>query len=321
MRFQLLAVLIGLLGGTVPPAPPAPSPLPTETKAPKAPWMREDEQWRASRLDRLRAPDGWLTLTGLYWFKEDGSLTFGSAPDNDIVLPQGVPHAGKFVQEVGGVHVVPEGGSVQIEGKLVVGDRLLVGDPDPHPDVLQVGRFRLLAVRRNLVWGIWVKDPESTARRDFKGIEAWPIDPKWRMEATWEPYSIERQLMISTAQGTYENVTSPGAAHFQVDGVPVTLEAIVEEPDANQLLFVFKDATNGKTTYGAGRFLYADLPKDGKIVLDFNRSQNPPSAFTAHATSPLPPFRNRLKVAVEAGEKKYGAEVPLPPKTALATGH
>ncbi len=311
-----------VLGGTAAPAPHAPAAAPAQSQAPKAPWIREDEQWRASRLDRLRAPDGWLTLTGLYWFKDERPLTFGSAPDNDIVLPQGAPaHAGKFWPEVGGVHVVPEAGAVQLESKLVVGDRLLVGDPDPDPDVLQVGRSRLLAIRRNLEWGIWVKDPESAALKDFKGIEAWPIDPKWRIEARWEPYPIVRQIMNPTAQGTYENVTSPGVARFQVDGVAVALEAIEEEPDASQLLFVFKDATNGKTTYGAGRILYADLPKDAKIVLDFNRAQNPPSAFTAHATSHLPPFRNRMKVAVEAGEKKYGAEVPLPPKASFATGH
>ena len=72
------------------------------------------------------------------------------------------------------------------------------------------------------------------------------------------------------------------------------------------MLFVFKDATSGKTTYGGGRFLYAALPKDGKVVLDFNRAYNPPCAFTPYATCPLPPPRNRLTVPIEAGEKKYG---------------
>jgi uncharacterized protein (DUF1684 family) len=237
-------------------------------------------------------------------------LTFGSAQDNDIVLQGAPPHAGKFWPEARGVHVGPEPGAVRLDGKLLLDDRLLVGDHEANPDVLQVGRFRLIALRRDLAWAISVKDPESAALRDFKAIEAWPINPKWRLEARWDPYPMERQLMIPTAQGTHETVASPGAAHFQVDGVPVTLEAILEEPDASQLLFVFKDGTNGKTTYGAGRFLYADPPHDGKIVLDFNRAHNPPCAFTAHAPCPLPPFRNRMTVAVEAGEKRYGAEVP-----------
>lgn len=310
MKSQLLALLTAaVMGGTPTPAPPAP--------APQAPWVREDEQWRASRLERLRAPDGWLTLTGLYWFKEEGPLTFGSAPDNDIVLPGAQPHAGKFWPEVSGVHVLPEPGAVQLGSKLVVGDRLLIGDDEPEPDVLQVGRFRLLAIRRNLEWGIVVKDPESAVRRDFKGIETWPIDPKWRIEATWDAYPTERQLMVTTAQGSHETLTSPGAARFQMNGVPVVLEAILEQPGASQVLFVFTDSTSGKTSSSGGRFLYADLPRDGKILLDFNRAHNPPSAFSSHATSPLPPFRNRMKVAVEAGEKKFGGEV----KSSFATRH
>ena len=54
------------------------------------------------------------------------------------------------------------------------------------------------------------------------------------------------------------------------------------------------------------RFVHADMPKDGKVVLDFNRSYNPPCAFTPFATCPLPPPQNRLKLRVEAGEKRYG---------------
>ena len=64
--------------------------------------------------------------------------------------------------------------------------------------------------------------------------------------------------------------------------------------------------TAGKTTYGAGRFLYADPPVDGKVVLDFNRAYSPPCAFTPHATCPLPPANNRLPVAIEAGEMFAG---------------
>ena len=69
---------------------------------------------------------------------------------------------------------------------------------------------------------------------------------------------------------------------------------------------MFKDATSGETTYAPGRFLDTDMPKDGIVVLDFNQAYNPPCAFTAFATCPLPPKQNTLTIAVEAGEKKYG---------------
>ncbi|HYN00995.1 MAG TPA: DUF1684 domain-containing protein, partial [Vicinamibacteria bacterium] len=73
-----------------------------------------------------------------------------------------------------------------------------------------------------------------------------------------------------------------------------------------QLFFILRDQTSGKETYGAGRFLYADLPKAGKVVLDFNKAYNPPCAFTPYATCPLPPPQNWMPVRVEAGEMAYG---------------
>jgi uncharacterized protein (DUF1684 family) len=75
-----------------------------------------------------------------------------------------------------------------------------------------------------------------------------------------------------------------------------------------ELFFMFKDASSGKSTYGAGRFLYAAVPKPGatEVELDFNRAHNPPCAFTAFATCPLPPKQNILQTAIEAGEKSYG---------------
>jgi uncharacterized protein (DUF1684 family) len=286
-------------------------PTPTPPAAPPPAWVKDDEAWRASRLDRLRAEDGWLTLVGLHWLKPDVVTRIGSAADNDVVLPAGPAHAGSLRVDAWGVHLKPEPGAVLLKDvPLEPVERKLRGDNDPEPDVLQVGRLRVTAIWRNLEWALRVKDPESPVRSGFKGIESYPIDAKWRVEATWEPYPTPRQLLIATAQGTNESVTSPGVAKFKLNGVEASLEPILEDPAAKELLFVFKDTTSGKTTYGAGRFLYADLPQDGKLVLDFNRAYNPPCAFTAYATCPLPPFRNRLKTAVEAGEKRYALEVP-----------
>jgi hypothetical protein len=70
------------------------------------------------------------------------------------------------------------------------------------------------------------------------------------------------------------------------------------------VFFILKDLTSGKQTYAAGRFLYTGMPKDGKLILDFNKTENPPCAFTAFATCPLPPKQNHLPVAVTAGERK-----------------
>ena len=289
MRILTILTILMLAGGAQAAAP--------------ADWQAKDQEWRDARIARLRASDGWLTLVGLHWI-DASPRRFGAAPDNDIVLPDGPAHAGTFAASARGITVRPEAGAVLLAGKPLEGPRLLKADDQPEPDVLQVGRLKLLPLKRGIKWAIRAKDPESTVLRDFQGIESWPIEGKWRIEADWTAYPEPRQRMIATAQGTHESVPVPGIAKFTVDGVPVTLEPILEEPDAKELLFVFRDATSGKVTYGGGRFLYADLPKDGKIVLDFNRAYNPPCAFTAYATCPLPPPENRLSMPVEAGEKK-----------------
>jgi uncharacterized protein (DUF1684 family) len=96
-----------------------------------------------------------------------------------------------------------------------------------------------------------------------------------------------------------------GYVVFRLEGKEHRLYPILEEPDAKTLFFIFRDPTAGRETYGAGRFLDTDLPKDGKVMLDFNKAYNPPCVFTDYATCPLPPKENHLSVRIEAGEKKY----------------
>jgi uncharacterized protein (DUF1684 family) len=69
---------------------------------------------------------------------------------------------------------------------------------------------------------------------------------------------------------------------------------------------MFGDRTNGKGSYGGGRFLHTPLPSQGTVRVDFNQAYNPPCAFNNFATCPLPPEQNKLALAVEAGEKAYG---------------
>ena len=102
--------------------------------------------------------------------------------------------------------------------------------------------------------------------------------------------------------GDVLEMPSPGHVEFTLRGRALRLDPVLEG-DAPELFFIFRDLTAGKTTYGAGRFLYADPPRDGVITLDFNKAYSPPCAFTDFATCPLPPRQNRLALAIEAGEK------------------
>jgi hypothetical protein len=115
---------------------------------------------------------------------------------------------------------------------------------------------------------------------------------------------------IPTIIGTTIKLPAPGLAEFTIDGKTIQLEPVIEEPGDKQLFFILRDTTSRTMTYGAARFLYADFPdngldKPGHIVLDFNRLQNPPCAYTPYATCPLPPPQNKLTVALPVGEQRY----------------
>jgi uncharacterized protein (DUF1684 family) len=249
-------------------------------------------EWRKSRDTALRAPDGWTSLAGLFWLHEAAN-SYGKDPGSDIVLPAGPAHAGSFELNGGQVSAILNGHKSVLK-------------PDSKEGVVTVDRLSLLVIKRGDRFGIRLKDPESEYRRSFRGIEYFPVDEAYRITAKW--VAAPRQIPILNVLGQTEPSENPGYAVFQLAGKEIRLFPIVEEPGDQQLFYIFRDLTTGKETYPAGRFLYSDIPKDGHVVLDFNKAYNPPCAFTPYATCPLPPKENYLPVRIEAGEKTYHAE-------------
>lgn len=274
-------------------------------------YVREIEAWRRDRLQRLTADGGWLTVAGLVWLNP-GANRFGTDATNDVVLPAGSspPRAGRFVREGGQVRVEVDAGiAVTMAGKPVTRAALRSDAGGADPDVLSLGALTMQIIDRGGRLGVRIKDMKNPARARFKGLHYFPIDPRYRVVATFVPHPKPVTLDVPTVLGTVERMPSPGYASFKLDGAPdappLRLDAVLE-PGETQLFFIFRDRTSAKTTYGGGRFLYADPPANGKVVIDFNRAYSPPCAFTPHATCPLPPENNRLPVAVEAGEMFAG---------------
>jgi uncharacterized protein (DUF1684 family) len=262
------------------------------------------ETWRTQREQKLKAPDGWLTVAGLFWLKE-GENRAGSDPNYEIVLPEGRSprRLGVFDFHDGKTHFrIASGAHVTVNGKpILTAD--LASDDSGRPDLLQSGDFTMFVIKRGPKYGIRLRDLHSSMRNEFHGLEWYPVEPKLRIVANFTAHPAPTTIPIPNILGQTEQQQSPGYATFQIAGKTYRLDPVLED---NQLFFIFRDTTAGKTTYGAGRFLYADPPKDGKVILDFNKAYNPPCAFTPYATCPLPPKQNRLAVAIEAGEKKYG---------------
>jgi uncharacterized protein (DUF1684 family) len=261
--------------------------------------------WEEGRLKRLQADDGWLTLVGLGWLKE-GVNSAGTDGKADVVFPEGAPRqVGTFTRTGAKVSFQPAAGVSVTRGGLPITGGPVQSDEEGRgkPDILQVGRFRFQLIDRGNRIGVRIKDPEARARREFKGIPSYPPSARWRIVARWDPKNPPAEIAVPNVLGEIERSPSPGVAVFTIDGKEYRLTPVLEEGSPD-LFFVFGDETNRSETYGAGRFLYADPAKDGTVVLDFNRAYNPPCAFSAFATCPLPPKGNRLALRVEAGEKR-----------------
>lgn len=271
-------------------------------------YQRSIEQWRAGRVAKLTAPDGWLSLIGLEWLQE-GANRVGSAADNDIVLQAGPAHLGVVtLSKAGQVHItLAEGNGATIDGKPVheaalIDDMHVTGKATPT--TVAFGTANFYVIDREGRKALRVKDTTATTRQHFLGIDYFPIDPSWHIVADWVPFDPPHDLQMGSVIGTIDTVKVPGKAVFQRDGHTYELLPYQEEPGGD-LFFVLADRTSGHETYGAARFLYAALPVNGKVVLDFNEAYNPPCAFTSFATCPLAPPENRLDLRITAGEKKY----------------
>jgi uncharacterized protein (DUF1684 family) len=183
-----------------------------------------------------------------------------------------------------------------------VSDAKVALKPD-STDTVKFGEVAITIIERGGKTGARLRDPHAATRREFTGCRWFPAAEVWDVRARWVAYPEPKKIEILNVLGMTMQEPSPGYAEFSLRGKQMRLEPVVED---GQLFFMFKDQTSGRTTYQAGRFLYADMPKDGTVELDFNKAKNPPCAFTAFATCPLPPKANMLPVLLEAGEMRYG---------------
>jgi uncharacterized protein (DUF1684 family) len=272
-------------------------------------YKAEIEKWKEHRLSGLTRDDGWLTLCGFFWLKQ-GENRFGGGSSCQIVFPQGKApkFAGSLWLENGSVRVqVKKGIDVTVGGARIT-SMALRSDEDglADPTVMNIGTLSFYLIKRGGQLAVRVKDKENPARLNFKGLHYFPLDPKWRFEATYEPYSPPKMLQIATMINTVESDSCPGAVAFEVGGKVYRLDVIIERGTENNLFIMFEDSTNGKETYALGRQLYSDMPdSNGKVILDFNKAYNWPCVFTDYATCPIPPKQNHLPFRVEAGEKMY----------------
>jgi uncharacterized protein len=256
--------------------------------------------FHTARRAQLEAPEGWLSVVGLLWLKE-GENRVGADSGNDLICPAGWPASlGIFTRARDQVEITPRV-PLTVEGKPFTGGPIAVGDEGESARFAS-GPLRFNVIRRGDRVGLRLRDTGAPARAGLTEIPAYLPSAAWRVTARFEAADAGAVLPIQNVLGQMRDEPTPGSAVFTVGGQTYRLAAT--QDDDGSLFFVFGDATNGDTTYGAGRFLSASPPQQGVVILDFNQATNPPCAFTPFATCPVPPRGNRLSLRVEAGERR-----------------
>ncbi|MBD1209639.1 MAG: DUF1684 domain-containing protein [Ignavibacteria bacterium] len=265
------------------------------------------QQWRSEREATLKSENGWLSLAGLFWLKQ-GANTVGADKKNAVILPSA---NGAVAARIGTIQfdgkttkfLLENGVKARADGKVIEGEIAINNDDGQPPTIVEIGGIKFHVVKRGARYGVRVKDPNSTTRRDFTGLKWFPVNSEFTIKARFETYPEPKEVFVPNILGDTSRQKSPGLLVFQLGGKEYRLEPVGE---GKRLFIVFRDLTSRTDTYQVGRFLYADVPENGStVILDFNRAENPPCAFTEFATCPLPSAQNQLQVAIPAGEKRY----------------
>lgn len=269
-------------------------------------YVQQIELWRSQRLEHLKAPTGWLAVSGLVWLK-DGDFSFGSDPGHPISISQtsGPTTAGTI--HVRGSDVTFEaavGVELQLNGKPATSGSLRIDNTKPEtnsPDQLKIGHTTLHLMRRSNRLAIRLRDSRHLLIEQFPGEQWYPVDEAFKVTARFTPYETTRSIEITNVKGFTHQGELLGFVEFEIQGHPIKLDVQAESKD--EIFINFRDQTSGNETYAAGRMLNAGNPVNGSVELDFNKAYNPPCAYNTFTTCPLPPGQNHLNIAITAGAK------------------
>lgn len=280
---------------------------PITASDPEVNYIASIEEWKVKRAEGLTSETGWPTIVGFHWL-EPGATSFGADPENAMILPSGPARAGVLYLEEGenGVRVDIEGepGVVVLLNDVPMEGRSLLYEAGSDRVVVSVDQISFWILSRAGKLAVRIRDPESPLRKNFTGIDCFPIDQRYRVIGQLKPEP--KQLLIPNIMGYEDSATSPGPVSFTLpDGTFELYPFQQNSSDSTELFFMLEDKTSGIETYGGGRYFYSVLEPDGTVLLDFNKFYNPPCVFSPFATCGLPPEENRLPIAVRVGEKQY----------------
>jgi uncharacterized protein len=251
--------------------------------------------WRTRRDETLRAPHGWLSVTALYWL--------GAEPTEYELLP------GRWSAVAGqGVYLhATVADRLERDGAPLVGDVHLLPGEGAAGIVVTFADKQIEVIQRTGYHALRLRDPQAPTRTGFTGVPTYPVDARWVIQATFEPYDAPQRVTGGAVVAKLRHHhTARGLLRFTVDGVEHTLLAF--DGDSGRLSVLFRDATSGVTTPNVRSVTVDAIDGAGPVLLDLNRVENLPCGFTDFATCPLPPSQNVLPFEVRAGERALPRE-------------
>ena len=141
-------------------------------------------------------------------------------------------------------------------------------------------------------------------QRAFAGLSYFDEDPEFDFVVEPEEFETQEVVEMQTSTGDIASYIRWGKVTFEVEGQQADL-TLFKDVDGEDFFLPFADATSGKDTYDAGRYIDPHVLDDGKVVVDFNQAYSPYCAYNEQWSCPLTPFENRLKVPIKAGEKSF----------------
>ena len=163
---------------------------------------------------------------------------------------------------------------------------------------------------KDAFFSIHPNSPVPLEDRDgFDGLSYYPPNPEYRFELALHEHDEKTLVEMTYTRGEEKEFLRWGEFRFESGGVEHVLQAYKSGPGEDRLFVPFRDATSGKETYGAGRYIDLQLEThttaEGKWILDFNRAYNPWCAYSEKYTCPFVPPENWLKAPIPVGEKQY----------------
>lgn len=257
--------------------------------------------FRSRRDQAVAQPFGALALATTQWIDSqvDSAQAVWGVPGTWAPLPAG---------ESGLTLTAVSADDIRVNGELVDGDVVVAGKDTVEPASIvfsdTVQGFVIAGHAGNYALRVW--DANSEAIQNFGGIDAYPYNSDWVVEAQFtELPDASLPFEHSKDEGETREVRVPGEISFTKDGVDYALAAI---SSGRALQIVFSDATSGVDTYSVGRFLFVAPDASGTVTLDFNHAVLPPCGFSYAFNCPMPPKQNRFTGAIEAGEKNVLAK-------------